>query len=439
MVRNGVFRDGAYARYVMFGKRTVKAGECLSIWKLNGRQRVIQGPRRKYLWRCNIRFLDRYQADQRQYLVIVHRDGRREHRRGPIFMYEDPVLHQRIEVKDVISVDGFEALVVYRSEQTGVGKAAVAEAGAVSVAVGETELKERKDENKGEVERRIIRGPTQFMPDANEWVHEFSWHGAPAGGDKEILIPGANKFTKLRTIPDQIYAKTEVRTYDDVLLTLKLIVFYEMSDIETLLNSTSDPIGDMINALGADLITFAAKVSYAKFLEVSAVSLNDSTTFPLLNQRAGSIGFTISKVVYRGYAASRDIQEMHESTVKTSAQLKLNHETAIKSQELEDLVMARNAARAEQARAIAAAEHGERMRQQEVEHEALMRQKQLELEMSELSIKRTNEEKISFLGKAKDLGVDLTKYLVSEHTKIDKVIKVETPQNTNSTLLINTK
>lgn len=67
------------------------------------------------------------------------------------------------------------------------------------------------------------------MPDANEWVHEFSWYGTDAG--KVIQ----NKFTKLRTIPDQINYSTEVRTHDDVLLTLKLIVFYEMSDIERML------------------------------------------------------------------------------------------------------------------------------------------------------------------------------------------------------------
>lgn len=46
--------------------------------------------------------------------MIRHRDGRKEHVRGPIAMFEDPVRHQQIEVKEVISVDGFEALVVYR-------------------------------------------------------------------------------------------------------------------------------------------------------------------------------------------------------------------------------------------------------------------------------------------------------------------------------------
>lgn len=77
-----------------------------------------------------------------------------------------------------------------------------------------------------------MRGPTQFMPDANEWVHEFSWHGVDAN---DRLVPGGNKFTKLRTIPDQIEYKAEVRSQDDVLLNLKLIVFYEMVDIERVL------------------------------------------------------------------------------------------------------------------------------------------------------------------------------------------------------------
>jgi len=386
----------------------VKEGECLCQWLLDGRQKVVVGPRRKYLWRSNIRFLDRHQADQRQYLVVRHRDGRREHVRGPIAMFEDPVRHQQIEVKSVISVDGFEALVVYKEDV----------------------------EPKGNVERRIVRGPTQFMPDANEWVHEFAWYGADANGNKI-----ENKFTKLRTIPDQINYSTEVRTCDDVLLTLKLIVFYEMADIERMLDSTSDPIGDMVNALSADLITFAAKVSYEKFLEVSAISLNDVSTFPLLAQRANSIGFAVDKVVYRGYKSSNDMQAMHESSIRTQQQMKSNHENTIKKQELEDLNVSRAAHRAEKEREIAAAEHTEKMRQKAVEHEAVLRQRQSEIELEESAARKRDEDRLSFLERLKALGVNLTQFLISEQSgKVDKVVRVETvPGAAGTTLLIDTK
>lgn len=39
----------------------------------------------------------------------------------------------------------------------------------------------------------------------------------------------------------------EVRTNDDAVVTVKMMVFYEISDIELLLDSTSDPIADIIN------------------------------------------------------------------------------------------------------------------------------------------------------------------------------------------------
>lgn len=44
------------------------------------------------------------------------------------------------------------------------------------------------------VERRIVRGPTIFIPASNEWVHQFSWHGAitERGGSK-TGYPGDTK------------------------------------------------------------------------------------------------------------------------------------------------------------------------------------------------------------------------------------------------------
>ena len=44
------------------------------------------------------------------------------------------------------------------------------------------------------VERRIVHGPTIFIPASNEWIHEFSWHGAitERGGSK-TGYPGDTK------------------------------------------------------------------------------------------------------------------------------------------------------------------------------------------------------------------------------------------------------
>ena len=80
----------------------------------------------------------------------------------------------------------------------------------------------------------------------NEWIHDFTWHGED-GASKTHIIPGAKKFQKLRLIPDQFYYNiTDVRTSDDALITVKLMIFFELVNVETMLNNTHDPIADFV-------------------------------------------------------------------------------------------------------------------------------------------------------------------------------------------------
>jgi len=43
--------------------------------------------------------------------------------------------------------------------------------------------------------------------------------------------------------------------------------------------------------------------------------LNEIETYAQLVQRAQRIGYTISKVVYRGYKASDKLQQMHDNAI----------------------------------------------------------------------------------------------------------------------------
>ena len=86
------------------------------------------------------------------------------------------------------------------------------------------------------VERRIVRGPARFIPAANEWIHCFEWSGQPQNGSKTSYQPKALKFTNLRTIPASAYHNvSEVRTNDDTLITVKLMLFFDLVHIETML------------------------------------------------------------------------------------------------------------------------------------------------------------------------------------------------------------
>ena len=52
------------------------------------------------------------------------------------------------------------------------------------------------------------------------------------------MIPMANKFTQLCHVPHQFYYDVrDVRTVDDTLITVKLMVFYEMVNVETMVRA----------------------------------------------------------------------------------------------------------------------------------------------------------------------------------------------------------
>merc|ERR1719326_1535180 len=162
------------------------------------------------------------------------------------------------------------------------------------------------------VERRIVRGPARFIPAADEWIHRFEWSGMPKDGSKTTYQPRALQFTKLKVIPMTAYHNVhEVRTNDDTLITIKLMLFFELSNIEKMLDATADPIGDFINE------TF---------------KLNDLSSFGQLVARAEMIGYKVTKVVFRGFQAGAKLQAMHDDAIQERTRLRLLEETQAQEQ-----------------------------------------------------------------------------------------------------------
>jgi len=62
------FRGSHYKRDVHFGKRTVKEGEAVAVWDVNGIHTQIIGPRLVRLFFSTINFLDRRTASPTEYL-----------------------------------------------------------------------------------------------------------------------------------------------------------------------------------------------------------------------------------------------------------------------------------------------------------------------------------------------------------------------------------
>ncbi len=387
----------------MFAIRTVRQGDRIAVWDQRGRVVHVDGPRRLLLIRKTVQPLQRYSAGADQYLAVEFADGHSEHLRGPAAAWYDPVEHKSIEVKQALPLDSHEAIVVYRRTN-------------------------------GEVTRRIERGPALFVPLEDEWLHEFRWHGANPDSPQH-KIPRGLRFTKLRVIPDQTYHLVDdVRTSDDALLTVKLMIFFELADIEIMLQQTHDPVADFINAVTADVIDFVGSRSFDHFKR-DTEQLNHLETYPNLTLRAQRIGYQINKVVYRGYTAGRTLQAMHDGAIEARTQLKLAAETEDQAQTLADLKLTREAARAQQRQAMETqrAEHSVRLRR--LKHEEQLRRQEAERQADANSTRRaheielefqraTDDQRAGFLTTMRDMQVDLTRYLVAQYQNPDRLIRI---------------
>jgi len=405
----------------MFGLKTVPQGERVMVLHTNGRVTYVDGPTRFAAFTAKVQPLRRYSAEPHQFLVIRKKDGTTEHVPGPAAVWFDPIIHLEIKIEAVTKIDANEALVVYQK-------------------------------NDQDVTRRVVRGPALFVPTPQEWVHQFSWHGTdPKHGYRKF--PHALNFTKLLVIPDQMYFDVEsVRTADDALLVVKLMVFFELTDIEKMLDQTHDPIADFINALSADIIDFVGGNDFEAF-KTKTDALNQIETYRQLTQRAEKIGYRITKVVYRGYYASDKLQAMHDNAIECRTRLVLEADTERQAQELADLKLKRELERAATRQQMEEAETQHQNRLKQLEHEAELThreadQKQLleakwrEEEVAAQVKQRQNElvleheralheEQTGFFTKMRELQVDLTRYLVAQYQNPDKVIRIDngpTPQ-----------
>ena len=478
----------------MIKLKTIRRGDRVAVWNAKGDVRFVDGPKRLLLFRERIETLRRYRAEPHQYLVVQYLDGRSEHMRGPAELWFNPVEHDSIAVQEAETIDANDAVLVYqRQDDESVSRRVLhgpaqympesnewlqrldplrrhnAEArqylvvrfldGRTEHLRGPTDLWFHPDEHESitveeatpvdahqalviyrreedeNISRRVLHGPAQYVPEANEWLHQFRWHGADPN-DPKHKVPRALRFTKLRVIPDQMYFDVEdVRTSDDALLVVQLMVFFELEDIEKMLDQTHDPIADFINALAADVIDFAAGRTFEEFKEATN-NLNELGEYTNLVSRAERIGYRVNKVVYRGYVASSKLQTMHDDAIEKRTALKLEAETERQAQELADLKLEREAEREETRRGMQReqAEHEQRLLQ--VQHDGdsgrldsdhkqeLAHKREMQLADVE-HLRGENEERLRFLREIQGMQVDLTRYLVAQYQHPDRLIRVD--------------
>ena len=110
------------------------------------------------------------------------------------------------------------------------------------------------------------------------------------------------------------------------------------------LNTTKDPIADMINCCSSDITVFTSTRTYLEFIE-NCNLLNDIKNYKKMTERAVMIGFEVTKVVFRGYFASPKLQIMHDHSLEMRTKLKLEHESQSQANEKNYLNLQNNISR----------------------------------------------------------------------------------------------
>ncbi|XP_033109905.1 uncharacterized protein LOC117111145 [Anneissia japonica] len=394
-----------------FTLKTLDDGDQALVYNRQGRARIEHGPKRMFLWRSKYQILNHVVASQKQYLKICFKNGDVEYKEGPCRVHKNPMIHSSVFAVDCISLDANEVVVIYGAEE------------------------------KGQMTRRLQYGPTLFAPKSNEWLHNFSWHGTDPN-HKTRKIPGILNFNKLWVVPDQLYFNVEdVRTKDDALLKVKLMIFFELSDIELMLSRTSDPIADIVNDVSADIVTFTSQVTYEEF-NTKCGKLNKIETYPELMERSKLIGYHVSKVVFRGYHASTQLEALHHKSVETRTRLKLMIETEEQEQSLTDMKLKSEISQStlKQQLAIKSLKHKHQLelqsRKYELEVARKAHQEKLqhtrEEEMAKIEAKnKENNQKVDRLRKLQEVGVDISEYLISKNRRPDYTMKVIAPPHSN--------
>lgn len=383
----------------------VPEGERVLVRYINGRMEVVEGPRRFWRGWKVISPMERCVAHPGEFLIVRFLNGKQEHHAGPIQIWRDPRVHASIEKRECLQLAAKEAVVVYRNE---------------------TATTDRT------TDRRIVYGPTQFFPQPGEWLHTFSWH-ASKGGSKGIeKVPNGLVFQKLWLMPDQMYHDVpDVRTGDGAVLTIRLMIFFELADIERMLDNTHDPIGDFVNAATADVVEFVGKLDFENF-KSQTDKLNEVATYRQLLGRASQSGYRITNVVYRGYGSADSLQQMHNQAIEARTKLQLERDTEHQAQQLEDFKLQSQLARTGQRRAeqLNEARHTMELAKEKSIAALAVRQQQADfLRQKKIDDARTDEEATRILQGAQvvhlramsEMGVDLTRYLTQ--SRADRVIE----------------
>lgn len=357
--------------------------------------KIIEGPC-KYTPKPNdnIELVNIVSAEVDEYISVVMMDGVKNNLSGPARVIMDPYIYKSVIKNKKLMLNENEVIIVY-SEQ------------------------DKK------ISRKKIEGPISYIPAVNEWVHQFSWHGAPKDEPyvkkRDVLV-----FNKLRTNPTQMFYNIEfARTKDDARISIKIAIFFELIDIDKMLDNTNDVIAEFMNGSNSDLTDFLSKHTYEEFKN-NLHMLNEVSSYKRLVERANVIGYKINNVVFRGFVASDEIQKMYDAALKEKISLQLKQLTEEQKELLETLKLKAEINRSEEKHKLDKQQVINNNELEDMKKNSLLENRKKEGDFELRNLREKNDEMIRYYAKLSSLGTNLTEYLkASSQGKPDKLIMIE--------------
>lgn len=403
------FRSGGYIKHVLFGGRTIKDGEAAAIWNSKGVHTQIVGPKRIWLINSTIRFLTRHKAESHQYLKVSHRDGRVEHVVGPATMYANPAYHDNVYVQNAYRLcSSSECVVTFRSTNTSANKEGSDEI--EQPAIIPTSVK-------NVVSKRIIRGPTLFVPTPSEHVHSFSWsiNASKEYSDEKSTFNVLNMMGELSLM-------STIHTVDGFSFDASLILSYKISSLDKLIENP-DPMKCLYNSLLFDSqtlgVSFSSELLKTKKDNIISM-LSKTSTYPSLMKVADTCGLEIENVQVTTISICSALRDQIDKEQSLSANIrsevaKKTHSYKIREMELED-----QRKRVEEEAALKRMQviTNDKVDSESHRLKVAALERRIELEKYEAEAKRDvvkikDEAVLEFLTRMKQMGVDLTKFMTS--------------------------
>ena len=182
---------------------------------------------------------------------------------------------------------------------------------------------------------RIIKGEEQseiFYNPVIESLKIFKWTGSWENGPDSEKVPWSLRFDVLRLDNSQTYFSFPVRTKDNAVIIIKLMIFYEISDLEKIVKETHDPLSEFYNKIQAAVTEKISEVTFDEFKEKTGEQIGNIDFFK--NKPFENIGMKIDRVVLREWEPEdRDVQRVLERAAMVQTEKTLdeaNHDRNMK-------------------------------------------------------------------------------------------------------------